>query len=69
MAWGEEMILIHCSKCKQVVGKAAKLYERLGMTVFCGKCADDLRKLDNADEIGIPDFLRGFMGGFMGGRK
>lgn len=53
------MILIHCCECQRVVGKAEKLYERLGMTVYCKKCLDDVRKPDTA---GLPDFLRGLVG-------
>lgn len=54
------MILIHCCKCKKVVGKAEKLYERLGMTVFCAECVPVSPESMPADYV-IPAFLSGFM--------
>lgn len=56
---GGVMILIHCCECRRVVGKAEKLYERLGMTVYCGKCVADMRKPTPST---LPEFLRGLAG-------
>ena len=50
------MILIHCCECHRVVGKAEKLYERLGMTVYCRQCVADLHR---PEKTAIPDFLNG----------